>query len=147
MVGSTDVTPIRASELADFVARARYEDLSEDAREALRVRVLDTLGFAIERARRFLEAGAYMIMVESEGITEEVESWRTEVPARFISELGLEKLMFEAAEPAVFQWYVKNHGPEVNLFVDHSQVVDLSVLRAGIWGPKSLWRRVVTYRP
>lgn len=103
--------------------------------------------FAIDRARRFLEAGAYMIMVESEGITEEVANWRTDVPARFISALGLEKLMFEAADPSVFQWYVKNYGPEVNLFVDHSQVIELAALRAGIWGPKSLWRRVVTYRP
>lgn len=103
--------------------------------------------FAIDRARRFLEAGAYMVMIESEGITEEVANWRTEVPARFISALGLEKLMFEAADPAVFQWYIKNYGPEVNLFVDHSQIVQLAALRAGIWGPKSLWRRVVTYRP
>lgn len=103
--------------------------------------------FAIERARRFIEAGVYMIMIESEGITEEADPWRTEVPARFISELGLERLMFEAADPAVFQWYIKNYGPEVNLFVDHSQIIELSALRAGIWGPKSLWRRVVTYRP
>jgi phosphosulfolactate synthase (CoM biosynthesis protein A) len=103
--------------------------------------------FAIERARRFLDAGAYMVMVESEGITEEVETWRTEVPARFISELGLEKLMFEAAEPAVFQWYVKNYGPEVNLFVDHSQIVQLECLRAGIWGTDDTWGRMLSYRP
>ncbi|HEX7049544.1 MAG TPA: phosphosulfolactate synthase [Longimicrobiales bacterium] len=103
--------------------------------------------FAIERARRFLEAGAYMVMIESEGITEEVARWRTDVPARFIRVLGLEKLMFEAADPPVFQWYIRNYGPEVNLFVDHSQIVQLAALRAGIWGPKSLWRRVVTYRP
>jgi hypothetical protein len=40
----------------------------------------------------------------------------------------------------------KNYGPEVNLFVDHSQIVQLACLRAGIWGTKSLWGRVVTYR-
>src|SRR6476661_1572591 len=33
------------------------------------------VGAAIEVARRTLEAGAYMIMIESEGITEEVRSW------------------------------------------------------------------------
>jgi len=38
---------------------------------------------AIQQARRFLEAGAYMIMIESEGITESVKNWRTDVPARF----------------------------------------------------------------
>ena len=60
--------------------------------------------------------------------------------------LGLEKVMFEAADPEVFGWYVKNYGPEVNLFVDHSQIVQLECLRSGIWGTKSLWGRVVTYK-
>ncbi|HVR30059.1 MAG TPA: phosphosulfolactate synthase [Thermoanaerobaculia bacterium] len=103
-------------------------------------------GWAIARAKRFLEAGAYMIMMESEGITENVAQMRTEVPARFIAELGLERLMFEAADPAVFAWYVKNYGPEVNLFVDHSQIVQLECLRSGIWGTKDLFGRVVTYK-
>lgn len=102
--------------------------------------------WAIKRAQRFLSAGAYMIMVESEGITEEVKEWRTDVPAKFINEIGLEKLMFEAADPKVFAWYIKNYGPEVNLFVDHSQIVQLECLRSGIWGTSSLWGRIVTYK-
>jgi phosphosulfolactate synthase (CoM biosynthesis protein A) len=40
--------------------------------------------------------------------------------------------MFETADPAVFNWYVKTYGPEVNLFVDHSQTVQLKCLGAGI---------------
>ncbi|MGD0918107.1 MAG: phosphosulfolactate synthase [Thermodesulfobacteriota bacterium] len=102
--------------------------------------------WAIVQAKRFLEAGAYMVMVESEGITENVKVWRTDVPARIVNALGLEKVMFEAAEPEVFAWYVKNYGPEVNLFVDHSQIVQLECLRSGIWGTKSLWGRVQTYK-
>ena len=100
----------------------------------------------IRLAQRFLDAGAYMIMIESEGITENVKQWRTDVPARVINALGLEKVMFEAADPEVFAWYVKNWGPEVNLFVDHSQIVQLECLRRGIWGTASLWGRVVTYK-
>jgi phosphosulfolactate synthase (CoM biosynthesis protein A) len=103
------------------------------------------VGYAIDLARRCLDAGAYMIMIESEGITEEVTTWRTDVVARIAREVGLEKVMFEAADPEVFGWYVKNYGPEVNLFVDHSQIVQLECLRRGIWGTKSLWGRVVTY--
>ena len=101
---------------------------------------------AVRRAKRYLDAGAHMIMIESEGITEMVSSWRTGVPARFIKELGLEKVMFEAADPEVFSWYVKSFGPEVNLFVDHSQIVQLECLRSGIWGTKSTWGRVLTYK-
>lgn len=66
------------------------------------------------------------------------------MPAKFIAERGLEKLMFEAADPKVFTWYVKNYGPEVNVFVDHSQIVQLECLRAGLWGTHSLWGRVHT---
>jgi phosphosulfolactate synthase (CoM biosynthesis protein A) len=100
--------------------------------------------WAITQAQRYLEAGAAMIMVESEGITEGVEVWRTDVPAKFVRALGLEQVMFEAADPAVFAWYIKNYGPDVNLFVDHSQIVQLACLRSGIWGDKSLWGRVLS---
>ena len=100
--------------------------------------------WAISQAQRFLDAGAYMIMIESEGITENVKTWRTDVPAKIANKLGIEKVMFEAADPEVFAWYIKNYGPEVNLFVDHSQIVHLECLRSGIWGTKSLWGRVLT---
>jgi phosphosulfolactate synthase (CoM biosynthesis protein A) len=101
--------------------------------------------WAISRAKQALAAGADMIVLESEGVTESVTSWRTDVPAAFVAELGMERMMFEAAEPAVFEWYIKNYGPEVNLFVDHSQALHLESLRSGVWGPSSLFGRVVTY--
>lgn len=107
---------------------------------------LRDVGWAVRQARRFLDAGAYLIMIESEGITENVTTWRTDAAAAIIDALGLEKVMFEAADPDVFAWYIKNYGPEVNLFVDHSQIVQLECLRAGIWGTKSLWGRVLTYK-
>jgi len=103
-------------------------------------------GRAIALGKKYLEAGAHLVMIESEGITEKVASWRTDVAARFIGELGLDKVMFEAADPEVFSWYVKSYGPEVNLFVDHSQIVQLECLRSGIWGTKSTWGRVVAYK-
>jgi phosphosulfolactate synthase (CoM biosynthesis protein A) len=72
------------------------------------------------------------------------------VPPRWFDDLaralGSEKFMFEAADPPVFEWCVKNYGAEVNLFVDHSQIVQVECLRSGIWGTKSSWGRVVTYK-
>ncbi|WP_292443474.1 phosphosulfolactate synthase [Mesorhizobium sp.] len=100
------------------------------------------VGWLVAQARRALDAGADIIMIESEGTTENVTSWRTDVVARIINELGLEAVMFEAADPVVFEWYVKNYGNEVNLFVDHSQIVQLEALRSGIWGTKSTWGRI-----
>ena len=93
--------------------------------------------WVIKRAKACLDAGASMIMIESEGITENVQTWRTDVVAQIIDALGIEKTMFEAADPPVFEWYVKNYGAEANLFVDHSQIVQLECLRSGIWGTKS----------
>jgi len=98
--------------------------------------------YSINQAKRFLKEGAYMIMIESEGITENTDPWRTDVAAKFINGLGLEKIMFEAADPVVLEWYIKNYGHDINLFVDHSQVVQLECLRSGIWGTKSTWGRV-----
>jgi phosphosulfolactate synthase (CoM biosynthesis protein A) len=102
--------------------------------------------WVIDRAEACLEGGAHIIMIESEGITENVDSWRTDVVAQIINALGIDRIMFEAADPPVFEWYVKNYGVDVNLFVDHSQIVQLECLRAGIWGTKSSWGRIMTYR-
>jgi len=114
--------------------------------EALESQGTRDVGAAIELAKHHLDAGARMIMIESEGITEQVREWRTDVVARIVSELGLEQVMFEAAEPAVFSWYVKNYGIDVNLFIDHSQIVQLEGLRAGIWGTDDTWGRMLSYR-
>jgi phosphosulfolactate synthase (CoM biosynthesis protein A) len=116
------------------------------AAEALAAEGTHDPAWAVSQAKRFLDAGAYMIMIESEGITENVKTWRTDVPPKIIDALGLDKVMFEAADPEVFGWYVKNYGPEVNLFVDHSQIVHLETLRRGIWGTLDLWGRVLTYK-
>jgi phosphosulfolactate synthase (CoM biosynthesis protein A) len=115
--------------------------------EALEAEGTRDVGQAIELAKRHLGAGAHMIMIESEGITEQVREWRTDVVARIVSELGLDQVMFEAAEPDVFSWYIKNYGIDVNLFVDHSQIVQLECLRAGIWGTQDTWGRMLTYGP
>jgi phosphosulfolactate synthase (CoM biosynthesis protein A) len=103
------------------------------------------VGRLVAQAERALDAGAEIVMIESEGITESVSSWRTDVAARIVDRLGLERVMFEAADPPVFEWYVKTYGNEVNLFVDHSQIVQLEALREGIWGTKSTWGRVQNY--
>src|SRR5437867_8342477 len=62
--------------------------------------------WAIAQAKRFLDAGADIVMIESEGITENVDPWRTDVPGKFIDEIGMEKLMSEAVDRDVFAGYV-----------------------------------------
>jgi phosphosulfolactate synthase (CoM biosynthesis protein A) len=100
---------------------------------------------AIEEGKRHLDAGADLLMVEAEGITEEVKEWRTDVAYQIANELGTENLVFEAPAPEMFEWYIKNFGPNVNLFVDNSQIVELECMRSGLWGKISSWGRTVTY--
>ncbi|WP_049991669.1 phosphosulfolactate synthase [Natrinema salifodinae] len=100
---------------------------------------------AIEEGRRHLDAGAYKLMVEAEGITENVTDWRTDVVYEIASELGIENCVFEAPGPEMFEWYLKNFGPNVNLFVDNSQIVELECLRSGLWGKTTSWGRVASY--
>ena len=83
--------------------------------------------------------------IELEGITPTVRSCRTEVPARIVDVLGLEHRASDAADPPMLRWYVKNAGPTVDLFADHSRVVEVEGPRAGRWGAFSLRGRVVAY--
>jgi phosphosulfolactate synthase (CoM biosynthesis protein A) len=102
----------------------------------------------IRDAKLYLEAGAYMVMVESEGITEGVRKPRWDVVEALVREFGLEKLMFEAAERPVFRWYIYTFGPHVNLFIDHSQILEVTALRTELWAPKKPWGKVYfTKRP
>ncbi|KIW71996.1 hypothetical protein PV04_00220 [Phialophora macrospora] len=100
----------------------------------------------INLGKKFIDAGVERMMIESEGITENVKSWRTDVIQAILRDLPQEKVMFEAADPAVFNWYVREFGIDVNLFVDHSQIVQLTCLRQGIWGMADTFGKIVSYR-
>lgn len=104
-------------------------------------------GKLVNLGRKFLDAGVKRLMIESEGITENVNSWRTDVVSRIMKELPADRVMFEAADPKVFNWYIREFGIDVNLFVDHSQIVQLTCLRSGIWGTADTWGKIVTFRP
>ncbi|KAI9804631.1 MAG: hypothetical protein M1833_006705 [Piccolia ochrophora] len=104
-------------------------------------------GRVVNLGKRFIDAGVERMMIESEGITENVKTWRTDVIQQILKELPLEKVMFEAADPKVFNWYIREFGPDVNLFVDHSQIVQLSCLRSGIWGMADTFGKITTFRP
>ncbi len=103
----------------------------------------------IKETKTYLEAGAKIVMIESEGITEDLppEKWRTDVIKRLLDEFGYERLMFEASDPPVFKWYLKNVSNNVNLFIDHSQIVEFSAWRYGLWGDKDIWKgKAISYK-
>lgn len=99
-------------------------------------------GHMIRDAQTYLSAGAWKVMVESEGITEGVVRWRVDIVKELASRFGIESLVFEAAERPVFRWYVHSLGRDVNLFIDHTQILELTALRTGLWAPREPWGRV-----
>ncbi len=40
---------------------------------------------------------------------------------------------------------LRSYGPEVNLFVDHTQIVQLECLQSGMWEPHNLFGRMRTF--
>ncbi|HZW56585.1 MAG TPA: phosphosulfolactate synthase [Nitrososphaerales archaeon] len=94
-----------------------------------------------EEVNKHLKAGAHMLMIESEGLTEDLppNKWRKDVIKKLVDRFGYEKLMFEASDPPVFKWYLKTFGRDVNLFIDHSQVVEFNAWRLGLWGDPKIW--------
>jgi phosphosulfolactate synthase (CoM biosynthesis protein A) len=82
------------------------------------------------------------MMIESEGITEDLppEKWRIDIIKKLDEKFGFESFMFEASDPPVFKWYFKNFGSNVNLFIDHSQIVEFTAWRTKLWGDKDIWK-------
>lgn len=133
---NTDFLDFQEEDLLRLIRLVTSEGLK--AKPQLDVRIGDASSFQdlkkemdllIKRAERFLEAGADMIMFDAYGITKGVDEWRTDLIARLIGRLGLQKIMFEADEPESVQWFVNNYGSGVNLFIDHSHVQKLECLR------------------
>jgi phosphosulfolactate synthase (CoM biosynthesis protein A) len=103
----------------------------------------------LKEARAHLNAGAHIMMLESEGITEDLppSKWRTDVIKKLVSEFGFESWMFESSDPPVFKWYLKNFGSNVNLFIDHSQIVEYTAWRTKLWGDPEVWKgKTLSYK-
>jgi phosphosulfolactate synthase (CoM biosynthesis protein A) len=115
--------------------------------ESMKMRSFDD--FAAE-VKEHQKAGAGVIMVESEGLTEDLppEKWRKDVIEKLVDMFGYETFMFEASDPPVFKWYLTKFGRDVNLFIDHSQIVEFTAWRTKLWGDSTIWEgKELHYKP
>jgi phosphosulfolactate synthase (CoM biosynthesis protein A) len=101
-----------------------------------------TFADVAKETQAHLDAGASILMLESEGITEDLPpaKWRKDVVKKLVDKFGYHKWMFEASDPPVFKWYLKTFGKDVNLFIDHSQIVEFNAWRLGLWGDSDIWK-------
>lgn len=75
--------------------------------------IIEDVDLLIRRAERCLEAGADMIMIDADDICKYADSLRSDIIAKIIGRLGLEKTMFEASSGKTSEWFVKRYGPRV----------------------------------
>lgn len=97
--------------------------------------------------KKCMEAGAWKVLLESEGITESrhKKDYRWDVVSKVANSFNLDDVVFEADDRDVYTRYITNYGPEVNLFVDHSRVMHLECSRRGGWGKHAVINRVATF--
>ena len=79
-----------------------------------------------------LEAGAWRVLVQAEGLNEDVEEPNGRLISDLIAKFGLRNLIFQAKESDVLSWFLASYGSSVNVDVDSDQVLDLEARRRGL---------------
>lgn len=94
-----------------------------------------------------MAAGAWKVLLESEGITESrhPSEYRYDVASKIASSIDINSVMFEADDPAVYTRYICDHGSQVNLFVDITRALALEGSRLGAWGKHPIMARTAIF--
>ncbi len=103
---------------------------------------LRDVGDLMKEARAHLKAGAQIMMLESEGITEDLPPTSgAQMWSRSLSQsLGLNLGCLNHLIPQFSNGTLKNFGSNVNLFIDHSQIVEYTAWRTKLWGDPEIWK-------
>jgi len=100
-----------------------------------------------QQSKNFLDAGSWKILLESEGLTENIkkEDYRWQIIDKVISPLKLEQFMVEADDQDVLSKYIEIYGPNVNMMIDHTRLLKMEDARIGYGPSQFLWGKVVRY--
>lgn len=82
----------------------------------------------------YQKAGAWKVLVQADGISEDVEKSRWDVVLNIAARFDIKDLIFQAKDGAAQKWYIGTFGNDVNLDVDDHQVIELELARRGIRG-------------
>ena len=100
-----------------------------------------------QQSKRFIEAGSWKILLESEGLTENIDKqdYRWHIIDKVISPLNVTQFMVEADDQDVLSKYIEIYGPNVNMMVDHNRLLKMEDARIGYGPSQFLWGKVVRY--
>jgi phosphosulfolactate synthase (CoM biosynthesis protein A) len=138
------------AELIEYIKNKGMKPLVECGLSFAHEPVVDGRTFAKRKkaqAKRALENGAWKILVEAEGVFENVKSGeeRWDFVDDFAADFEVCDLMFEADNQDVMSYFVNAYGPKVNVLIDNSQVMQIEAARRG-YGPCTLtWAKAAVF--
>ncbi|HEY4191525.1 MAG TPA: phosphosulfolactate synthase [Mesorhizobium sp.] len=89
-------------------------------------------GYVFRQIEDYQKAGAWKVLVQADGISEDVESSRWDIVLAMAARFDLKDLIFQAKDAAAQEWYVSTLGNKVNLDVDDHQALEIELVRRGI---------------
>jgi phosphosulfolactate synthase len=92
------------------------------------------------------EAGADLILLQGEGITEGVDVFDAATLFAVASKLGTDDVIFQGKDERAQSWFIGHFGPEVNLDIDADQLLSVELMRRGL-RKRGLYGLVSALRP
>jgi phosphosulfolactate synthase len=92
----------------------------------------DSSALVVAEVAACLEAGAWRVLVQAEGLNEAVAEPNEKLISDLIARFGLDRLIFQAKESDLLSWFLTRYGVSVSLDVDADQVLDLELRRRGL---------------
>lgn len=93
-----------------------------------------SFSYIARQIEAYQKAGAWKILVQAEGISEDVKTSKWDIILNIAARFDVKDLIFQAKDSAAQKWYVSTLGNGVNLDVDDHQVIELELTRRGIRG-------------
>lgn len=127
-------TVLSVQDKAELVRRAAGHGLrvfAEVGRKGENDRRANGAWLAAE-AEKLLDAGAHQVLVQGEGIVEDVQDIDEEVLLTFGSRIPLERSVFQAKDTRAQAWFIAHFGPHTSMDVDVESAVSLELMRRGL---------------
>lgn len=88
--------------------------------------------FLAKEVQGLLDAGAYKIIIQGEGVLENVNEINDKPLFELAAKFDVNDLIFQAKDNRAHTWLIKNFGLEVNMDIETNQVVLVELCRRGI---------------
>lgn len=89
-------------------------------------------GWLLRQIDALLEAGAYRVLLQGEGIVEDVDEIDERILLDIIARFDPRSIIFQAKDARAQRWFIENLGPDVNLDVESNHLITVELARRGL---------------